>query len=70
MKYDRSDVPEAIDSNKTGDSRECIALFDNCNDVIQNSMIFDDVAIVTVGINDYRIHFRCINTGGNVSRMI
>ena len=35
-----------------------------CNgfhDMIQKSMSFNDVAIVTIGRNDYRIHFWGIN---------
>ena len=73
LEYGRIDVSEGINTNKTTNSCECIIchywyffrlnsrfqpkLYDSCHNMSQKSMSFNHVAIVTVGRNDYRIHF-------------
>ena len=70
LEYDRS---ECIDINKTGASKEgdiyhywyflnknfnCETyLCNGCHDLMQKAMNFNDVAIVSIKGNDYRIHF-------------
>lgn len=71
MGYDRTDVSEDIDNNKAGDSQgknvvRCWYLSRNIqiqscicygfHDIMQNSLNFDDVAIVCVGENYRRIY--------------
>ena len=71
MEYDRIDVPEIIDTNKTDSSRECIIchygyflwinlkfqpkVFGGCHNVTQTSINFDETVIITVIGHDYRI---------------
>ena len=74
LKYNRIDISEKIDINKSNDkSKECdICHYWNfldknfsyqphlCNgfhDLMQKTMSFNDVAIVSIKGNDYRIHF-------------
>ena len=73
LQYDRIDVSEVIDTNKTDSSRECIIchywhflkinlrlqpkLFDGWHDMTQKSTSFNDSAIATIGRNNYRINF-------------
>ena len=70
LEYDRTDISEGIDVNKTNASKECdichywyfkdidfkyeLYLF---NGLMQKAMSFNDVAIVYVKGNTYRIHF-------------
>ena len=72
MEYDRIDVSEGLNINKTGGLHECIVcrywdfvrinfLCKGCHDLLQKSTSFDDVAIVTVGKNDHRINFWGVN---------
>ena len=72
--YDRIDISEGIDVNKTNASKECDIchnwyfkdigfkyepyLCNGCHDLMQKAMIFNDVAIVYVKENAYRIHFQ------------
>ena len=72
-KYDRIDAPEGTDINKSNKSKEYIIchywyffnktikyepyLCNGCHDFMQKAMNFNDVAIVSVKGNDYRIHF-------------
>ena len=69
LEYDRRDISEGIDMNKTSSSKEC----DICyywyflnktlvmNHIfamdVMDVMNFNDVAIVSIKGNDYRIHF-------------
>ena len=62
LKYDRIDISEAIDVNKTSSSRECDVchywyfkdicfkyephLCNGCHDLMQKAMSFNDVAII------------------------
>ena len=73
LEYDRIEILEGIDVNKTNGSRECIIchywnfleinfifqpeVCNGCLTLMQKAMSFDDVAIVSVKGNDHRIHF-------------
>ena len=73
LEYDRTDISEGIDINKTNASKE-YDIFDywyflekdfnyepylcnGCHDLMQKAMNFNDFAIVSIKANDYRIHF-------------
>ena len=67
------DVSEGIDINKTNTSKECDIchywyfkdigfkykpyICNGCHDLMQKTMIFNDVPIASVKGSDYRIHF-------------
>ena len=71
LEYDRIDISEGI--NKTSASKECNICHywyfldknfsyepyfcNGCHDFMEKAMNFNDVAIVSIKINDYRIHF-------------
>ena len=73
LEYDRIDISEGIDTNKTSASKECNIchywhfldknfnyepyLFNECHDLMQKAMNFNDVDFVSIKGNDYRIHF-------------
>ena len=73
LEYDRRDISEGIDINKTSASKKCDIchywyfldknfnyepyLCNGCHDLMQKVMDFNDVAIVSIKENDYRIHF-------------
>ena len=73
LKYDRMDISEEIDVNKTNLSKECDIfhylyfkdigfkyepyLCNGCHDLMQKAMIFNNVAVAYVKGNAYRIHF-------------
>ena len=73
LEYDRIDISEGIDTVKTNKSREFNTchywyflnkdfnyepyLCNGCHDLMQKAMNFNDVAIVSIKGNDYRIHF-------------
>ena len=73
LEYDRIEVSKGIDLDKTHGFRECIICHywyfldinfefqtDVCNgghNLMQKAMNFNDIAIVTIRGNDYRIHF-------------
>ena len=73
LEYDRIDISEGIDINKTKASKErgiCHYwyllnkgfkyepyLCNGCHDLMQKAMTFNDVAIVSIKGNEYRIHF-------------
>ena len=73
LEYDRVDISEEIDVNKTNLSKECDIchywyfkdigfkyepyLCNGCHDLMQKAMNFNNVAIVYVKGNAYRIHF-------------
>ena len=70
--YDRLDISEGIDINKTNASKECYIchywyfenigckyqpyLCNGCHDLMQKAMNSIDVAIVSIKENDYGIH--------------
>ena len=76
LEYIRIDILEGIDVNKTNASKECdifhycsfldkdfqyeLNLCNGCYELIQKSN-FNDIAIVSVKGNDYRIHYWYIN---------
>ena len=84
LKYDRIDVSKGIDTNKTVISCERIIchywyflrinfrfqpkVCDGCQ-MTQTSMSFHDVAIFTVGENDYRIYFWSMTKSEAVDRI-
>ena len=73
LEYDRIDISEGIDIDKTNKSKECNIchywyfldknvnydpyLCNGCHDLMQKAMSFKNVAIVSIKGNDYRIHF-------------
>ena len=73
LKCDKIDISEEIDVNKTNASKQCDIchywyfkdigfkykpyLCNDCHDLIQKTMNFNDVAIVYVKGSAYRIHF-------------
>ena len=73
LEYDRIDISKRIDIDKTNASKECdicqywhfknIAfkyesyLCNDCHNLMPKAMKFNDVAIVSIKGNDYRIHF-------------
>ena len=73
LEYDRIDISERIDVDKTSLSKECHIchywyckdigfryepyLCNGCHDLVQNAMSFNTVAIVYVKGRAYRIHF-------------
>ena len=72
LEYDRSNISEGIDVNKTNTSKEfdiChywyfkyigfkyeLYIFNGCHDLMQKAMSFNDFAIVYVKGSAYRIH--------------
>ena len=85
LDYDRIDISERIDVNKTNASKECDIcnywyfedisfkydpyLCNGCHDLMQKVMIFNDVAIVYVKRSAYRIHFWYISKDDAISIM-
>ena len=72
MEYDRINVPKGI-VNKSNGSLECVIcyywyffkinfrfnskVYNDCHDIMKNAMSFNDVVIVSVKGNYYRIRF-------------
>ena len=73
IEYERIDISEGIDVNKTNLSKECDIchywdfkdvgskyepyLCNGCHDLMQKAMGFKNIAIVYIKENAYRIHF-------------
>ena len=73
LEYERIDISEGIDVNKTNLSKECDIchywyfkdigfkyekyLCNGCHDLMQKAMRFNNIAIVYVKGSAYRIHF-------------
>ena len=73
LEFDKIDISEGTDMNKTSASKECDIghywyfldknfnyeqnLCNGCHDLMQKAMNFNDVAIVSIKGIDYRIHF-------------
>ena len=86
LEYDRIDILEGIDKNKTSTSKECSIchywyfLHNNCNygsylcngcyDLMRKAMSFKIVAIVSIKGNNYRIHFYYISKNDAIALMI
>ena len=85
LEYDKIDISEGIDINKTKAPKECDIcgywyfldknfnyeqyLCSGCNDLMQKATSFDDVAIVSSKGNDYRIHFWYMSKNDAISIM-
>ena len=85
LEYDRIDISEAIDTDKTSASKECNIchywyfldknfnydpyLCNGCHDLMQNAVSFKNVAVVSVKGNDYKIHFCCISKNDAITLM-
>ena len=77
LKYDRIDISEGIDVDKTDRSRECMFCHywyflnkkfsygpytcDGCDDLVQRSTDFKNIVIVHITKNEYRIYFQHIS---------
>ena len=73
LEYERIDISEGIDLNNSDKSKECDIfhywyfldknfkyepyICNGCHDLIQKTINFNDVAIVSIKESDYRIHF-------------
>ena len=85
LEYDRIDISEGIDVNKTNASKKWDIchywyfkdisfkyeqyLCTGCHDLMQKAMSFNDVAIVCVKGSAYRIHFWYMSKNDAVSIM-
>ena len=85
LECDRIDISEGIDMGKTSKSRECDIchywyfldknfnyekyLCNECHDLMQKAMNFNDVAIVSIKGNDYRIHIWYMSKNEAISIM-
>ena len=77
LKYDRIDISERIDADKTNESRECEFCHywyflnknfsygrfscDGCYDMVQRSTDFKNIAIVRIKKTAYRIYFQHVS---------
>ena len=73
IEYERIDISEGIDVNKTNLSKECDILLylyfqdtsfkyqpylcNGCHDLIQKAMGFNNIAVIYIKGSAYRIHF-------------
>ena len=85
LEYDRIDVSEGNDVNKTNSSKECDIchywyfkhidfkyepyLYNGCHDLMQKSMSFNNVAIIYDRGSAYRIHFGHISKDDAINIM-
>ena len=85
LEYDRIDISEGIDVNKTSLSKECdichywyfkdIAfkyepyLCNVCHDLMQKAMNFNNIAIVYIKRNAYRVNFWYLNKDDAINIM-
>ena len=85
LEYDRIDISEGIDTNKTNASKECNIchywyfldkkfnydpyLCNGCHDLMQKALSPKNVAIVSIKGNDYRIHFSHISKNDAIALM-
>ena len=85
LEYDRIDISEGIDINKTNASKECKIYYywyfkgigfnyepyicNGCHDLMQEAINFNDVAIVYVKGSAYRIHFWYVSKDDAISIM-
>ena len=85
LEYDRIDISEGIDVNKTNASKECdichywyfenigfkyeLHLCNGCHDLMQKAMSFNDVAIAYVKGYAYRIHFQYMSKNNAIGIM-
>ena len=85
LEYNRTNISEGIDINKTNVSKECDIchcwyfknigfkyepyLCNGCHDLLQKVMSFNNIAIVYVNGNIYRIHFWYISKDDRINIM-
>ena len=85
LEYDRIDISEGIDTDKTSASKEYNIchywyfldknfnydpyLCNGCHDLMQKVMSFKNIAIVSIKGNDYRIHFSYISKNDAITLM-
>ena len=85
LKYYRIDISEEIGINKTNASKKCDIyhywyfldknfnyepyLCNGCHDLMQKAMNFNDIAIVSIKRNDYRIHFWYMSKDDAINKM-
>ena len=85
LEYDRIDISEGIDIDKTNASKECDIchywyfkdigfkfepyLYNGCHDLMQKAMNFNDVAFVFVKGSDYIIYFWYMSKGDAINIM-
>ena len=85
LEYDRIDISEGIDINKTNASKECDICYywyfldknfnyescfcNGCHDLMQKAMNFNDVATVSIKENGCRIHFWYMSKDDAISIM-
>ena len=83
LEYDRIDISEGIDINKTNPSKECKIcqycylkdigfkyepyLCNGCFGLMQKAISFNDVAIIYVKGSPYRTHFRYMSKDDGIS---
>ena len=85
LEYDRNDISEGIDVNKISASKGCDIchfwcfkdigfryepyLCNGCHDLMQKAMSFNNVAIIYVKGNVYRIHFWYMSKDDAINKM-
>ena len=85
LEYNRIDISEGIDVNKTSLPKECDIyhcwyfknigfkhepyLWKGCHDLMQKAMRFNNIVIIYVKGNAYRIHFWYINKDDAINIM-
>ena len=85
LEYERIDISEGIDVNKTSLSKKCYIchywyfkdvgfkyepyLCYGCHDLMQKSMGFNNIAIVYIKKSTYRIHFQYISKDDAINIM-
>ena len=85
LEYDRIDISEGIDTDKTNKSSECNIchywyfldknfnyeryLCNACHDLMQKATSFKNVAVVSINGNNYRIHFWYISKNDAINLM-
>ena len=86
LEYNRIDVLEGIDVNKTSESKECdichywyfkdigfryeLYLCNDCHSLIQKAISFDNAAIVYVKGSAYRIHFWYMSKDDAIKKLV
>ena len=86
LQYDRIDISEGLDINKTNASKECKIghywyfkvigfkyephLCNGCHGLMQKAVSFNNIAIVYVKGNAYRIHFWYMRKDDAINIMI
>ena len=85
LEYDKIDISEGININKTNASKECDIcyywyfldknfnyepyLWNGCHDLMQKAMNFNDVVIISITGNNYRLHIWYMSKGDAISIM-